>query len=384
LNQYGLAYNNATQQGTSQAAHEMTTGGLSGVGEGNAAVTQAALAQQQQGIAQSANTALSGINSQITAQNQAAGASNEAAGQAQVGQGLVQSGLGAAGTLAAPGTANVSVGAGNTLVNSQGQTVASGPQQLPYNQQLVNTQTGNPVSGGGAASSGGGAAGTTPAAQTALAALPPAAQQAVQLQAQLVQSGQSTQPEALSNLSAYGQAGTNALNAILGPNFNVNSSNASAATTATGQQLKTPSAAVNAALDTLSTTFSSLNPLETGGIPATNSIAQWIGKAMGSSALQSYNSNLADARSQLLGVLNSAGGTPTGNENTVMQYLPDDMTPTQFTTNVGTEQSPGIVRQLINQKVQAFTGSGASSQTPNTPSPSQSSAQTGGWGGITY
>ncbi len=166
-------------------------------------------------------------------------------------------------------------------------------------------------------------------------------------------------------LNAYGPAGLQALNSALGSGFNTNASNASAKTTAQGQQIQTAADSTNRALDTLSTAFNSLPAVQTGGIPLTNSVAQWIGANMGDAALQTYKTNLADARSQLIGVLNSAGGTPTGNEATALQYLPDNMTVSQFNQNVGTAQNPGIVRQLVQQKVGAFTTSGQQNQNAN-------------------
>jgi hypothetical protein len=220
---------------------------------------------------------------------------------------------------------------------------------------LTNPVTGEAISGG---ATGG--------------VLPAAGQQAVNTFAQQVQNGQMTYQQALSNLSAYGQAGVNALTQALGSNFNTNASNASGATTAAGQQIQTAAASANSALDTLGNAFASLPGVSTQGIPGTISIANWIQQQFGSAALQSYNTALDDARSQLVGVLNSAGGTPTGNEATANQYLPDNMTQAQFNQNVGTAQNPGIVRQLLQQKVSAFVGSG--SQGTNTNGTSNTSS----------
>lgn len=221
------------------------------------------------------------------------------------------------------------------------------PTQVPYSNEYIDPTTGQPV--------GGGATGTLPAS----------AQTFVNSIAQQVQNGQMTRDEAASQLNAYGPAGLQALNTALGSNFNTNASNASAGTTATGQQIQTAAASTNQALDTLSSSFSSLPGWQTGTIPAGNSIAQWVGSQLGDSALTQYKTNLADARSQLIGVLNSSGGTPTGNESTAEQYLPDNMTPAQFQQNVGTADKPGIVRQLIQQKVGSFTQSGQ--QNPSVP-----------------
>lgn len=204
--------------------------------------------------------------------------------------------------------------------------------------------------------------------------LPAQSQDFVNSLAQQVQNGQMTRADAESRLQTYGVAGLQALNSALGSGFNTNASNASAATTGQGQQIQTAAQSTNAALDTLTTAFQSLPGLDTGGIPATNSIAQWIGSQLGSQALQQYKTNLADARSQLIGVLNSSGGTPTGNEATANEYLPDNMTKAQFDANVGTQQNPGIVRQLVAQKVNAFTGSGQQNNQSNNGTSSSSNS----------
>lgn len=168
----------------------------------------------------------------------------------------------------------------------------------------------------------------------------------------------------------------NTLAKSINPNYNPVLSAASATTQQQGQQLQTQTGAANAALDTLATSFNSLPGVETGGIPLTNGIAQWIGSELGSGALSQFKANLADARAQLVGALNAAGGTPTGNEATALQYLPDNMTPAQFQQNVGTAQQPGIVRQLLQQKVQQFTTSGTAEGSGQV-SPSTGSATNG-------
>ena len=86
----------------------------------------------------------------------------------------------------------------------------------------------------------------------------------------------------------------------------------------------------------------------------------------GDKDLQTYKTTLADARSQLLGVLNASGGTPTGNEKTALEYLPDNMTVGQFMLAVGTPEAPGTVRKLIEQKVQAFNNTQNVPQLGNT------------------
>ena len=231
---------------------------------------------------------------------------------------------------------------------------AVAPIQVPYSNQII--QPGM-LGSNGANTNGTG---------TAMSQLPKQAQDTINSYAQQVKSGAMTRPDAESRLSAYGVVGTNALNEVLGPNFNTNASNASAGTTAVGQQIQTAATATNQALDTLSELFNNLSPLQTGGIPLTNSLSNWVATNLGDKALSQYKTNLADARSQLIGVLNSAGGTPTGNEATANQYLPDNMTKAQFDANVGTTQNPGIVRQLVAQKVGSFTGSGSQNSSGGT------------------
>lgn len=323
--QYGKKIAEVGQQGAMGQAGQLTTG-TSPVAEGNAAVTQQTTAERQTALAQGETAALAGTSQQLTGQSQ------------------LQSGLTAAGQLNTPA---------NQFI------------QVPYSSQVIGAD-GKPV--------GGGSIGT----------LPQVAQDAINLQIQRVKSGLSTIGDAQSAISAYGQAGINALQKGLGSNFNVNASNASAGTTATGQQIQTAADSTNKALDTLSSAFMGLPAFQTGGIPATNSIAQWIGTALGDSALQQYKTNLADARSQLIGVLNSAGGTPTGNEATANQYLPDNMTVDQFKQNVGTAQNPGIVRQLIAQKVGAFTSSGQQNTSSNPSSAKEGESTSAGGYNFTY
>lgn len=300
------------RQGASVQAGDLSTG-TNVVGEGNAAIASQSASQRMSALAAAENAELLGTGQQLTAQNN------------------TTTGLLGAGGLAAP-------------------------IQVPYSNQIINPQTGE--------SAGGGATGTLPAsAQTFITSL-----------AQQVKNGQMTRDEATSQLSSYGVAGLQALNAALGSDFNTNASNASAGTTATGQQIQTAASSTNQALDTLSSSFNSLPGWQTGTIPAGNSIAQWIGSQLGDAALTQYKTNLADARSQLIGVLNSAGGTPTGNEATAQQYLPDNMTPAQFQQNVGTAQNPGIVRQLIQQKVGSFINSGQQNN-----SNANSTTQPAGW-----
>lgn len=269
----------------------------------------------------------------LAAQSEAYATTRQANTQAYTGQANAQN--------AAGGLYN---SAGGILNNAAGLVA---PQAVPYNTQFLNPQTGQPINGGGAGTTG-----------TALSQLPPQGQNFVQSLAQQVQNGSMTRGDAESRLNAYGVVGIQALNDVLGTSFNTNASNASAATTAQGQQLQTQASSAIQALDTLQAKFQSLNGLQTGGIPATNSIANWVASALGSSALTEYNQTLHDARQQLQGVLAAAGGgTPTGYESTAQTYLPDNMTPSQLT------QAVANIKALIQQKVQSFTTSGQQTNT---------------------
>lgn len=237
--------------------------------------------------------------------------------------------------------ASTLTGAANTQQGLQqaGLTSAAGltqPVQVPYSNQYINPVTGQPVGGGTAGS------------------LPADAQSAVDSYAQQVRSGQMTRADAESRLSAYGVAGTNALNSALGSGFNTNASNASAATTQQGQQLQTAATATNQALGTLTSLYNGLPSLLKLSIPGLNSLGSSVEGFLGSSQLTAYKQTLADARAQLQGVLTASGAaTPTGAESAALTYLPDNMTPGQLQSAIAN------VQQLIQQKVQSFTQSGS-------------------------
>lgn len=153
----------------------------------------------------------------------------------------------------------------------------------------------------------------------------------------------------------------------LNPSFNVTQAEANKSaqsasilqTGTTGGNLQKSADSTNRALDTLSNVFNQLGTAQKGGIPLTNSIANWIAGAFGQQTLTQYKAALEDARAQLQGVLTSSGAaTPTGAEAAALKYLPDDMTPQQFQQLIGTPEQPGTVRQLVSQKVSAFTQSG--------------------------
>lgn len=208
------------------------------------------------------------------------------------------------------------------------------PTQLPYSNQLVYPFSGMPVSG------------TT--GQTGLtASIPSLAQQ--------VANGQMTIDQANSYLGGTMGLTDQLRQAVLqiNPNFNFTQSSASGNTQAQGQQILTQGNTALAALDKLQTDFNSLSSMQTGGIPATNSIANWVADKLGSAKLAEYKTTIADARAQLAGVLTATGAlTQTGAESMAMTYLPDNMTPAMFTAKLN------AAKTLIQQKIEKFTQSG--------------------------
>lgn len=166
-----------------------------------------------------------------------------------------------------------------------------------------------------------------------------------------------------------------ATQAIPGFNPTTSNQNASARNTALqsnatqGITLQRSADSANKALDTLQNFFSQLPSATTGGIPATNSIATWFAQQFGNSGAGEYETTLQDARAQLEGVLTATGATtPTGAEATAKAYLPDGMTPGQFQSKLD------AARQLVQQKVAAFTQTGNVPQYQNGTSNSGNSS----------
>jgi len=222
---------------------------------------------------------------------------------------------------------------GQGLSGLQSAMSGAAPQQVPYSNQYISPLSGQSVLGG-----------ATSGLTNSIPSL-----------AQSVANGTMTIDQAnsyLGNTTGLTDQLRQAVSAI-NPNFNFTQSSASATTQAQGQQIQTTATAANSALDKLATDFSKLSSLQTGGIPATNSIANWIAGAFGQGELSAYETTLNDARAQLEGVLTATGATtPSGASAMAMSYLPDNMTSTQFESKIA------AAKELINQKVSAFTQSG--------------------------
>lgn len=264
--------------------------------------TSRALGEQGQANIQNAAT-LSALGSQYQ------GATNQV-GQANTQQGL-QVQAGTAANTAAQTQAGRATGTAESVLG------AVAPNYPGYNTPIVqpgmlgNTNTG-----------------TT---GTAMSQLPQQAQTAIQSYAQQVQSGAMTRADAESRLSAYGIAGTNALNEALGSSFNTNASNASAGTTAVGQQVQAAIKPANQALDLLQTAFNNLPGIEASGFSAMNGFLQNLSMqtGIGRKAASDYQGALAEARARINGVLTSIIGVDAATQQ-ANTLLPDNMTPEEI------------------------------------------------------
>ncbi len=235
-------------------------------------------------------------------------------------------------------------GVSNALADQQQQLTALGaagnlaqPIQSPYSNQVLDPTTGLPIGGGAAGGS---------------------LQDAITSIADKVRNGTMGYDAGVAALQGYGQAGINGLQTSLGPNFNIQQSNAQAAAQAattlqtgtTGGVITKAADSANQALTKLETDFGNLSKYQTNGIPFTNSIANWFATKGGQGALAAYQTTLADARAQIVGVLTASGAaTPTGAEDIAKTYLPDDMTPALLKEKIA------AVRTLITQKVASAT-----------------------------
>ena len=173
-------------------------------------------------------------------------------------------------------------------VNQAGILNQAGGLSQPVSQYgaLTNPATGQPISSTGLI---GGAQSLPPAAQSALALLPQTGQQAIMQQAQMLQNNTTSLASAQNALSAYGQNGLNALNAILGPNFNYNTQTGIAA----GQQ------AVGAA----------------GGTTAAQNI---VTSGTANTAAQA---NLINTQTQNIGAMSAVRDSVAGLSNQLISYL---------------------------------------------------------------
>lgn len=178
--------------------------------------------------------------------------------------------------------------------------------------------------------------------QTGGGTLPQAAQDAVNLQIQKVQSGNSTVADAESALSAYGQAGLNALQSGLGSNFSNVQSNANAASQQTNLQNTSSQAQAtqqavtyaNQVLNDLTSAYNAQGSLQKTSIPALNSVANLVSTltGFGISGTQGYNSATGEAVAAVSQALASGGITPTSAGQIAASLIPPNATPAQIQT----------------------------------------------------
>ncbi len=290
--------------------------------QGRAQVVQQAAQEKEKALQQGVANALEGQSQQLGALNNAAG-------------------------LASP----QQLSSGNIYIDPvTGQPKAGGPTTVPYNSQFLNPLNGQPVGGGATSGS---------------------LQDAVSNIAQKVQNGSIGYDSAVQALSGYGQAGVNGLQQLLGPNFNIQQSNALAAaqeastlqTGTLGGQLQKQAETVKAHMDTLKTAYEALQAKY--GLPLINQGINAVATQLGSGSLQSYNIALSNVRDELAKIL--GGGTSTdGTRATARELLPDNMTPTQLAASIKT------AKELMDSKITEYT---------KTPS-FNGGSQGGGTGGL--
>ena len=170
---------------------------------------------------------------------------------------------------------------------------------------LVNPATGQPISSSGLIST---ASSLPAAAQSALSALPQTAQSAIMLEAQKVQNNQETLSQAQSNLSAYGQGGNTALNAVLGPGFNANTN---AGASAGQQQVAGTGGAITSQQQT-----------QVAGYKSASQQAQNLGLQL-NQLIGTTGVNPSDINAVNLGLQKIASNTSDGNYKTFQNLIND-------------------------------------------------------------
>jgi hypothetical protein len=102
-------------------------------------------------------------------------------------------------------------------------------------------------------------------------------------------------------------------------------------------------------LDDLSGYFDQISKT---GIPVANKMINWVSNALGSEALQSYNTALQAARGEIAKVL-SGGGAPTDSDKIAANaVLPDNMSPGQFKGAINAS------KLLMQQKIAEYSNLG--------------------------
>jgi hypothetical protein len=256
---------------------------------------------------------------------------------------------------------------------------------------LTSPTTGQPISSSAVVS---GASSFPAAAQSALALLPQTAQQAIMTEAQKIQNNQESQQTGISNLSAYGQAGLTALNAILGPNFNANTnagasaaqqSNVSTAGTASTttnagiyqSQLTSAAGTLQQAQAIQSSGAQLINTMTSLGINPTdpniaNKTINQLASQFSSPAYATFNANIANLQAKVSSLL-SAGEIPTTASGAAQQIIDGSMSVSGLSaaiTQINTEASQLAASQLSTATTAYQNLQSGNNGTTNTSAPS--------------
>lgn len=209
------------------------------------------------------------------------------------------------------------------------------PVQVPYSNQVISPVTGQSIGGGGTGQ------------------LPQQAQDFVNSLAQQVKDGRMTREDAESRLSAYGQPGLQGLNAALGSSFNTNASNASAATTATGQQIAAAIVPARQALDALQGAFDALPGIQKTSIPILNQFSQNAAMTAGPGRAQAsaFQAALQEARSRIdAALVGSIGVNAAAAQASAL--LPDNMVPSEIPNKIA------AAKMYLENQLASYTQSG--------------------------
>lgn len=228
-------------------------------------------------------------------------------------------------------------GVGQSYLSAAGQVA---PQQVSYSNQFLDPTTGEPINPESAGS----------------------LNDAVALQVQKLKSGATDPASARAALSAYGQAGINALEQSLGPGFNPNisSANQGSAADLTGQanQLQSIFNGVDANFKLLVDT-AKLGGVNQNDVPILNAIQQNVQRGLASKeAVINFRNTLAAVRAGYAQIL--GGGTTTvDSQNRAEQAIPENI-------SLGALQSLGVQLEKeaknriegITQQINSLIGGG--------------------------
>lgn len=312
---------------------------------------QQVIGQQNQGIlsalSQAVTQAQTGLGYSIQGAGVQAGAANEAGALGVSQQGANQQGLQEAGALTAPVAGATFFGTPET-----GGMVGTGQQSM---------------------------------------------EDAVALQVQKLQNGTTDPASAQAALAAYGQAGTNALQAALGPNFSLPAATGATAATqantstigtaqtgaaATGyaqavQDTATMTAQSSQAKTQATNVTSLLSNLGLNtGVPDYNSTLNSLQTKLGSTGYTSLNTAMLELQNMYSQFLNSGGSTPTGTESQALAALNPNSSASQIQASIDQLNSAMDTRLSTQQTKQnsfaSTLGTGGSG----------SSSATSGWGSL--